>query len=180
MDIFHYRHDTGEYIGPGIADENPLDPENPIIPAFATYLAPPEGADKKVRVFESGAWKLKPDHRGESWWRVQAKYNNEPQVVVDFIGDPLFRGLTKEEPPAPPPPPPLPGVTPRQIRKALSQMGLRQAIEDYVDGASLEVQDAWQYALSFERDDPLLNQAAAALGKTEQEVDGLFELARSL
>ena len=70
-------------------------------------------------------------------------------------------------------------VTPRQIRLALTQIGLRQAIEDWIQTQDITVKDNWDYALSFERNNPLILAAAAAMGKTEADVDALFALART-
>lgn len=39
--IFHYDRDTKRLLGTGQADPNPLDPDDPIVPAFATKVAPP-------------------------------------------------------------------------------------------------------------------------------------------
>ena len=85
--------------------------------------------------------------------------------------------------PVPPQPPvtvfPL-SVTPRQIRLALTQMGLRQAVEDFVSSQDITVKDSWEYSTQFERNHPLLLGAAQALNKTEADIDALFELARSI
>lgn len=71
-------------------------------------------------------------------------------------------------------------VTPRQIRLALTQAGMRDAVEAYVSGASRDVKDSWEYSTVFERNHPLLVAAGAALNKTEAEIDALFDLAASL
>ncbi|MCP3400401.1 hypothetical protein [Bradyrhizobium sp. CCGB20] len=75
--------------------------------------------------------------------------------------------------------PPAP-VTPRQIRLALTQMGLRQAVEDYVKTQDISVQDSWNYATEFLRDNELIVACAGALGKTDGDLDVLFGLARTL
>lgn len=71
-------------------------------------------------------------------------------------------------------------VTPWQIRKALNATGLRAAVEAAVSGADQTTRDAWEFAQEFRRDNPLIGAVAAQLGKTAQEVDDLFALARSL
>jgi hypothetical protein len=75
--------------------------------------------------------------------------------------------------------PPAP-VTPRQIRLALSQLGLRQAVEDFVNTQDITVKDSWEYSTQFERNHPLILGAAEALEKTEADIDALFALARSI
>lgn len=68
-----------------------------------------------------------------------------------------------------------------QMRKALNAMGLRDIIEAAVSASGDQtVKDGWEYATEFERYDPLVLQFGAALGKTDVEMDSLFELARSL
>jgi hypothetical protein len=71
-------------------------------------------------------------------------------------------------------------VSPRQIRLALTQIGLRKAIEDYVAAQDVTVQDSWNYATEFFRSNPLVADAARAINKTDSELDALFALARSL
>ena len=79
--------------------------------------------------------------------------------------------------------PPLPlyvSVTPLQLRNALSQAGLRQAVEAFVDAAGLATQDAWHYATVIERNSPLIVAGAAKLNLTEKQIDDLFTLAATL
>lgn len=74
---------------------------------------------------------------------------------------------------------PLP-VTPRQIRLALSQIGLRKEIEDWVDTQDIIVKDSWTFATEFDRYHPLVVSACTAVGKTDEDLDALFALARTL
>ena len=84
-----------------------------------------------------------------------------------------------------PPPPDVPAnnvpfaVTPLQIRRAINEMGLREFVEGYVQTLSRSEQDAWEYATIVERTNPILASGAAALGKTEEDLDNLFILANS-
>lgn len=83
--------------------------------------------------------------------------------------------LTLADLPAAPPP----SATPRQIRLALTQIGVRQQIEEWVNTQPLDVQDNWHYASVFLRDNVLINEAATVLGKTSADIDALFALART-
>ena len=65
-------------------------------------------------------------------------------------------------------------ITPRQIRLQLSNLGMRQAVEDFVAGRSLEIKDWWEFSLSFERNSPLLIESATQLGLSAEQVDELF------
>lgn len=108
----------------------------------------------------------------------------EPDAYTGKVYDPLAH--TVSDPP--PAPPPVLVATPRQIRLALNQFGLRQAVEDYVAAADQNVKDNWEWATEFRRDKPMIEACIAALaptlGKTEEEAelltDQLFELAVTL
>jgi hypothetical protein len=77
-------------------------------------------------------------------------------------------------------PKPIAAVTPRQIRLALSMIGLRQQVEDYVNAQDITVQDSWHYSTMFERNNPLMIACKDFLEKTEEDLDELFILAASL
>ena len=67
-----------------------------------------------------------------------------------------------------------------QIRKALSQFGLRDAVEQAMSAAPIDLQDSWHYASQFKRDDDVLLGAALALGLTDAQVDAMFEAGATL
>jgi hypothetical protein len=71
-------------------------------------------------------------------------------------------------------------ITPRQIRLQLSAIGMRQAVEDYVASASLEIKDWWEFSLAYERNAPLLVEAATTLGMTGEQLDQFFIEANKL
>ncbi|MGJ4961348.1 MULTISPECIES: hypothetical protein [unclassified Bradyrhizobium] len=71
-------------------------------------------------------------------------------------------------------------VSPRQIRLAMTKMGVRQQVEDYVKSASLDVQDSWDYSTQFVSTDPMVAACMQALGKSEGDLIALFQLAKSL
>lgn len=68
-------------------------------------------------------------------------------------------------------------VTAVQARKALTEAGLRETVEAWVQQQPLAVQDDWYYADPFRRDNPTLLSGAAALGLTSEQLDNLFRLA---
>jgi hypothetical protein len=94
------------------------------------------------------------------------------------IGD-VWNGTSFSRSP-PPEDPPLTSVSPRQIRLALNALNLRETVDAYVAAAGQDTKDSWEYATQIDRDNPLIAACAAALGKSEEEIDALFELAASL
>ncbi len=92
-----------------------------------------------------------------------------------------------EEPPVPEPQPPGPPavVTRAQGKAALIQAGLWDAVEAYVDS----ITDPTEKALAlvalddtteWRRDSPFLTDAAAALGLSDEDLDGLFVAAAAI
>jgi hypothetical protein len=78
------------------------------------------------------------------------------------------------------PPGPPASITPRQFRLALNATGLRAAVDAAVAAADQDTRDTYEYATEFRRSDPVLLAMAAALGKTEAEIDALFALGATL
>lgn len=68
-------------------------------------------------------------------------------------------------------------VTPYQARQALNAANLRDAAEIAIAAASYDVRDAWEYALTIERNSPFIAAMSAALGLSAGQVDDLFILA---
>lgn len=60
MQIYHYHHVTGEFLGEGVADESPLEPGVFIIPAHATTIQPLEYREGMTRCFIDGKWQYVP------------------------------------------------------------------------------------------------------------------------
>lgn len=67
-----------------------------------------------------------------------------------------------------------------QLRRALSQQGLRDAVEAAVAQSSQDVQDMWQFTTEHYRDNPMVTQIAQAIGKNDADIDALFILAGSI
>ncbi|MGQ0621851.1 MAG: hypothetical protein ACT4QA_18345 [Panacagrimonas sp.] len=75
---------------------------------------------------------------------------------------------------------PVPVITARQVRLALSQTGLRQAVEDIVAAASIDVRDYWEYSTELHREHPMLAAMAPTLGLSDAQIDSLFWHASTL
>ncbi|WP_061960261.1 tail fiber assembly protein [Cupriavidus pauculus] len=111
MEIFNYHSITGELLSLGIADDNPLDPKDPIVPGFATPNAPPAGGGRQVPVYRDsngiapqnwpeGSWILVPDYRAVPLFRTTDGSAFELGAEYSGLGDlPPF--LTEEPRPSP-------------------------------------------------------------------------------
>lgn len=179
MDIWNYHPTTGELIGPGVADPNPVELGEWLLPAHATPIEPPAPDEGHIAVFSGSGWSVEPNHRGETWWKADAADNTQP-VMIDFIGDPSVRELTNVEPPAPPAVVPPIVVSARQIRQALNVTSLRVQLEGWVQAADQDTKDNWQFALEFVQGQSLIDAAAEGLGWPSAEVDEVFAIAKSL
>lgn len=71
-------------------------------------------------------------------------------------------------------------ITPRQVRLLLLQQGQLGEVETMISQQSEAVRITWEYALEFNRADPLLGQLAQELGITETQLDQFFRAASVL
>lgn len=69
---------------------------------------------------------------------------------------------------------------PLELRRALRQLGLLEAVKTYLATADEEIQEAWEYATVIKRNDPFISAVQLVLKKTDEEVDDLFQLAITL
>jgi len=74
----------------------------------------------------------------------------------------------------------IPTVSPRQIRQALTIVGLRASVEAAVAASDQDTKDWWEFATVFERNHVKVVAMIAALGVSEQQADDLWLLAASL
>ncbi len=59
MKIYNYHPDTKEYLSEGVADPDPLDPGNWLIPGSSVTFPPPDPIPGKNIHFEDGSWVYK-------------------------------------------------------------------------------------------------------------------------
>lgn len=71
-------------------------------------------------------------------------------------------------------------VTPLQARRALRAVGMMAAVDAFLGTANADTREAWEYASSVDRHEPMLTEIAAALGVTDEQLDSLFILAATL
>lgn len=68
-------------------------------------------------------------------------------------------------------------ITPLQARLALSEMLLRQAVEDAMVTATQDVKDFYEFALEWKRDNAQLLAMTTSLGMSTADIDNFFLLA---
>ena len=66
---------------------------------------------------------------------------------------------------------------PLQFRRALRSENLMDTVKTYLETADEEVVEAWEYATTIYRNDPMVIAVKDALGKTDEELDAIFHLA---
>lgn len=77
MEIHNYHPTTGQHLGIGVADENPLDPDNPIVPGYATPTAPPDVQQGRAAVYRQ-ADGTPPQNWGDGDWTIVPDYRTVP------------------------------------------------------------------------------------------------------
>ena len=95
--IYNAHPVTREFIGTGVADPDPLEPDNWLIPAYAYADAPPDIPSGHVaqRSMDGDSWQLVADYRG----LLYSTETGEPQQH-DALGE-LPASLTTEPRPSP-------------------------------------------------------------------------------
>lgn len=77
-------------------------------------------------------------------------------------------------------PPAKTQISPRQIRMALTQLGLRSQVEAAVLAGDQDMKDWYEFSTYFDRNHPQVLAMATALGVTSQELDALWALGATL
>lgn len=173
MEIYHYHPETGELIAIGQADESPMETGAFLIPSYATAVRPPEFSTNQVPVFDGLAWHLVADHRGQTYYLPDGSRHKITAIGVAPPPDTL----------ASPPLPTIEQIRSQmkceawQLRRALTQIGLRSAVEAVVAAADQDTKDMWDYAVTYRRNHPIVAALAASLNKTDADIDALFDLA---
>ena len=66
------------------------------------------------------------------------------------------------------------------FRHALTRIGLRKSVDDYVAAAPIEVRDEWTLRKTVRRHNALIVGAGKALGQSDAAMDALFGLAKQI
>jgi hypothetical protein len=82
MTAYNYHPKTGIYLGSSEADESPLEPGVFLLPAFATFQAPPNAVEGKDIFWNGDDWELRdipttPPEPEATWDDIRAMRNGK-------------------------------------------------------------------------------------------------------
>jgi len=75
---------------------------------------------------------------------------------------------------------PSPQVSPRQIRMAMTQLGMRAGVEAAVASGDQDLKDWYEFSTYFDRNHPQVLAMATVLGISSQDLDALWALGATL
>lgn len=129
MQIYNYDPLTLEFLFSGLADPDPLDAGNWLIPADATTIEPLPKIQNKVSCFnkDTESWEYKADYRGEVWYML-----NGDKLTIERIDQLPEDSWTKEPPP--PTPEQLSLTAKREKEKALATITVTTSSGKVFDG----------------------------------------------
>lgn len=101
MNVYKYN-DNGEYIGTEEALLDPLETEQQekeiyLLPANATFTAPPAEKEGFARVWAGESWQEVEDHRGTKYWLPEDKYGAPAREMKELGALPEGAILTPPE-----------------------------------------------------------------------------------
>jgi hypothetical protein len=172
MKIYNYSNTTKEYIYESIADKDPLDEDNFLIPAHATIVPPLDYKEGFVGVWNDAKWEYIEDYRGVEIYDIDGNKSK-----VDYLGA-IRNGFTVsytfpeiERSISP--------ISMRQCRLKLFKMGLLEVVEaEMAKNKTLLIE--WEYATEINIDNPLVLMLSEKLELNEEERIKMFEEARLL
>ena len=70
MKVYRFSRETREFLKEDIANKNPRNPNNPILPGFCCWDAPPETKEGEIAVRDQNNkfWMVKKDNRGKKFY----------------------------------------------------------------------------------------------------------------
>lgn len=71
-------------------------------------------------------------------------------------------------------------ISPRQIRMAMTQMGLRETVEAVIAAGDQDLKDWYQFSTYFDRNHPQVIAMATALNVSDAQLDALWLLGKTL
>lgn len=126
--VYIFDPDTGEYLGEDITRLDPLETEAAgkdiyLLPANASFTAPPKAGPKQVAVMSDTGWVVKSDFRGKEYWLADSSHH-----VIDKIGEDKPTGALDTAPTLPPTDTEIDAETVRRIAAAWGADGQVDAL----------------------------------------------------
>lgn len=147
-------------------------------PAFEQAIAAIYGASVRF-VAVDGDWEEQTNPAAYEQFGYDAQ-----TFAAEVAGLELPAPSAPSEPPPAPPVVTLPDLEPWRFRAMLEISGRKADVETFIDNLPQPTQavarSKIEYSIYFKRDNDLILAAQAALGMTDQELDGLWEAALSL
>jgi hypothetical protein len=117
------------------------------------------------------------DQNNQLHWLDSAEFEYflpEGSILITDIEAEAIREANKPEPL------PITEISPRQIRMALTQFGLRSQVETAISASDQDMKDWYEFSTYFDRNHPQVLAMAAALNVTEADLDALWKLGATL
>lgn len=84
MKIYNYHPTTGEFLNATLADPDPKNPSNFLIPAYATSKSPPIKKEGYALVYINDKWENLIDKRGKSYWNEKGELITISEIGLDI------------------------------------------------------------------------------------------------
>ena len=81
MLVYNYNKDTKQYTYSTNAYKDPMQQNQYLLPANATFTQPPQKKENYAIIYENNQWKYVEDYRGKTIW-----LNDQISQVCDYIG----------------------------------------------------------------------------------------------
>jgi hypothetical protein len=134
MKVYHYHPITKEYLLEGLADQDPLEQENWLIPANATDVEPPTVGANEVAIFDNGVWMITADFRGSSYYQNDGSKIDITEIGINPEDDVEY--FCDE-----PPPKKLETVKTEKLNEINTSFG--QAMLPIINGIPATERDSW-------------------------------------
>ena len=95
--VYHFDPITSEYLGSGEAEADPLNAGQFLLPAHASFEAPPPVTSGQAAVRSDTGWAVKSDRRGEQYWLADGSRH-----TIEKIGEDTPAGALTAAPTFPP------------------------------------------------------------------------------
>ncbi|MEM6836276.1 MAG: hypothetical protein AAF609_05425 [Cyanobacteria bacterium P01_C01_bin.120] len=96
--IYHYHHVTKEFVGQGVADPSPLEPNEWLYPANCTVVAPPAKQTGFIRVWDGDSWSQQAIPEPEPEPDLEAELKSWEQFRLSLYSNDEYLDLLEATP----------------------------------------------------------------------------------